>query len=67
MTHQFCEFCGRHIGQIPFGGYSHSADRTALCGGKPVSPAITVTAAAGAAPDTNAEPRGVHSAAGGTR
>ena len=38
MNHQFCEFCGRHVEQIPFGGYSHSADRTALCGGKPVRP-----------------------------
>lgn len=36
MNHQSCEFCGRHIEQIPFGGYSHSADRTAMCGGKPV-------------------------------
>ncbi|GBF17420.1 hypothetical protein Br6_04826 [Rhodococcus sp. Br-6] len=42
MTHQSCEFCGRHIAQIPFGGYSHSADRTALCGGKPVRPASGV-------------------------
>ncbi|MDH6284054.1 hypothetical protein [Prescottella agglutinans] len=58
MNGEFCEFCDNRIERIPFGGYTHSADRNPRCGRNFATPRKNPATAAGAAvSDARVDPK----------